>query len=235
MEGENGRAGNGRNDNRDRNGNGDRNGENPPPGGSGSAASVSPILWVYEGQTTKVPVFFDAFAPFQAALSTALEEQICNGSFGAGSVVGLDDAMYYKNLRAFRLTCNNTGSVRPIKELVLGLTVGEKVYRAWGAGEEPGSFDMVAFLSPQQKTPLERVKQVMAHHNPGIPMAGMEVLAIWEQGRSRKVDLKADQEFYNFARNNKWRLKYTMGYMDVSVGIHGLVTACQENQVSVLL
>jgi hypothetical protein len=182
-----------------------------------------------------VPVFFEAFAPFQEALAAALEEKICDGSFGAGSVVGLDEVTYHKKLRAFKLICINKGSVQPIKGLVLDLVVGEKTYCAWGVREEPGSFNMVAFLSQWQKTPLERVLTVLAHHNPGIPLGGTEALAIWEQERSRKVDLKTDQAFYEFARSNNWRLKYTMGFADCFVGVHGEVAARQENQVTICL
>ncbi len=213
----------------------------PPAGGPGTytgaaaAAAAELVLWVYEGQTTKVPVFFEAFAPFQEALGAALEEKICDGSFGAGSVVGLDEAVYHKKLRAFKLTCINKGSVQPIKGLVLDLVVGKKTYRAWGAGEEPGSFNIVAFLSLWQRTPLERVLMVLSHHNPGIPLGGTEALAIWEQERSRKVDLKTDQAFYDFARNSNWRLKYTMGYGECFVGVHSEVAARQENQVTVWL
>jgi hypothetical protein len=96
-------------------GNRERNGGNLPPpaggpstyAGAAAAAAAELILWVYESQTTKVPVFFEAFAPFQEALAAALEEKICDGSFGAGSVVGLDEVAYHKKLRAFKLTCIN--------------------------------------------------------------------------------------------------------------------------------
>jgi hypothetical protein len=116
---------------------------------------------------------------------------------------------------------------------VAGLLIEDKIYRAWGPDEEPVSFDMVVYLGPWQKTPLERVKTMMRHSNPGLPENGWEVLAVWEQERSRKIDVKADQGFYDVVRSLNWRLKYPMGYADCLVGKHGAVAGRQE-QVKIL-
>jgi hypothetical protein len=113
----------------------------------------------------------------------------------------------------------------PVKGLVEGVRIGEKTFKAWGTGEEPVTFDMVAYLSLWQKTPVERVKTILVHNNPGMPASGWEVLRIWEQERSRKVDIKADAVFYEFVRTNNWRLRYTLGYADCLVGRHGEPTS----------
>jgi hypothetical protein len=207
-------------------------------GGSGSsgagsyaaaaaAASTTRILWVYEGRTTKVPLFFEAFAPFQEALGMALENAIWEGNFGTARI-GLDEVLYHKKMRSIKLVCANEGSVKPVKELVAGLTIEDKIYRAWGSNEEPATFDMVAYLGPWQKTPLERVKTMLCYSNPGLPENGWEVLAVWEQERSRKIDVRADQGFYDAVRGLNWRLKYPMGYADCCVGKHGAVAGRQE-------
>jgi hypothetical protein len=114
------------------------------------------------------------------------------------------------------LSCANPGSIQPIKELVLTLRVGDKSYKAWGENEEPATFDMVAYLSPWQKTPIERVKKMLGHSNRGIPLGGVEVLQIWEQGKSRKVDLRADQAFYDYVRNREWRFREIQGSQNKS-------------------
>jgi hypothetical protein len=142
--------------------------------------------------------------------------------------VGLSEVMYHRKSRSFRMICANEGSVKPVKNLVSGLTIEGKVYRAWGSGEEPSTFDMVVFLGPWQKTPLERIKTMLIHSNPGLPGEGWQVNAVWKQDRSRKVDITANQEFYDFVRGKEWRLMYTMGYADCLVGKHGEKAARQE-------
>jgi hypothetical protein len=202
------------------------------PGGSGSYAAAAAarssalVLWVYEGQTTKVPIFFEIFAPFQEALGAALEEAVWGGRMAAG--LGLDEAVYHKKSKSIKLTCANAGSIQLIKDIVSGLRVADKIFRAWGVGEEPSSFDMVAYLGIWQRTPLERFTAMLAHSNPGIPLQGCEALAVWEQERSRKVDLKADQAFYDYVRGQNWRLKYVLGYADCFMGKHGMATFRQE-------
>jgi hypothetical protein len=182
---------------------------------------------VYEGQETKVPVFFEALAPFQRALGDALEENICRGAYT--SMVGLDEVVYHRKMRAIRLVCASQASIQPVKGLVAGLRVDGKRYRAWGEGEEPETFSLVAFLSPWQRTRMERIAPVLAFYNPGIPLEGSEVTAVWEQASSRKVDIRATEALYKFVRDHNWRLKYTQGYADCFVGIHGETAVRQEN------
>jgi hypothetical protein len=92
---------------------------------------------------------------------------------------------------------------------------------------------MVAFLSPWQRTRLERIGSVLEYYNPGIPLEGCEFKAVWEQSSSRKVDIKAAEPFYKFVRDHNWRLKYTQGYADCFVGVHGETAVRQEHaQVS---
>jgi hypothetical protein len=47
------------------------------------------------------------------------------------------------------------------------------------------------------------------------------------------VDLKADAAFYEFVRNSDWRLKYTLGYADCFVGVHGKPTSAGQEQEQV--
>jgi hypothetical protein len=176
-------------------------------------------------------VFFEALAPFLEALGEMLEDRIWDGRIGAG--IGLGEVIYHRKMRAIILNCANAGSVQPVKDLVLTLRVDGKSYRAWGEAEEPVSFDMVAFLSPWQKTPKECILRMLAHNNPGIPVDGTEVVQIWEQGKSRKIDLKSDQAFYDFVRSREWRLNYTLGYADCLVGRHGELAPRQDHQVTV--
>jgi hypothetical protein len=189
-------------------------------------------LYVYEGQETKVPVFFEAVAPFQRALGEALEEAIERGSFTPQAMIGVEEVVYHRKMRAICLICTSQASIAPIKTLVLALRVDGRKYRAWGDGEEPETFSMVAFLSPWQRTRLERIRTILEYYNPGIPFDGSEVLAVWEQASSRKVDIRASEAFYKFVRDRNWRLKYTQGYADCFVGVHG-ETAVRQEQAQV--
>jgi hypothetical protein len=190
-------------------------------------------LWVYEGHETKVPIFFEVLAPFQRALGDALEDGIDRGVFTPQAMVGVEEVTYHRKMRAIRMICVSQASVTPIKNLVSALRIEGKRYRAWAEGEEPEIFSMVAFLSPWQRTRLERIGSVLEYYNPGIPLEGCEFKAVWEQSSSRKVDIKAAEPFYKFVRDHNWRLKYTQGYADCFVGVHGETAVRQEHaQVS---
>jgi hypothetical protein len=195
--------------------------EGDAQGGQGylQAARAPLTLLVYESRDTKVPVFFEALAPFQEALNRALEPIVLSGRYGE-EMVGYDSLVFNRKLRCFRLICLNDTSKALLVTLVSNVSIGTKKYRAWSMGEEPDIFSMVMFLGKSTSTSLENVAGILAHYNRGIPLQGCRFDRIVEQENSRRVDIKADQSFYNFVRTKGWELRFIGGKADCFVGNH---------------